>query len=414
MEISLLICDNITDGRFTHKDISAMIQLLPVELLRKSRICNNILSILPYNRESGVSQILVDLINKDVFPLKTLHDNFITTFFKLHIIKDKMVKLKIINNIRTNYDVNFLESCFMSLDEMMDKKIFLDINLVQPKDTILDLIGANTSNRYKKILYNEIINVKEGFIDVDLFIVLKNLKALRMKPELIESFLYYYKKLPCIMIDGYYNGSFPFDDNVLELCSLLKKHYSDQKIINLLIKYMTSPDDSFIKDSLYMVKKFNNEEKFPKCRSFLDLHDTLNLISQKRSKKLIQLPAQVELCEEIKKNDLELRNQLDQYGLDYTIPLTNHDLINLGFALSICIGNDNYIEESLNNTSAYMVLNNKLSNKPIYCISFTLNPKGSYCNMAPGIIREARGFRNEKIPDQYFTIVQAFLKDIYS
>jgi hypothetical protein len=158
--------------------------------------------------------------------------------------------------------------------------------------------------------------------------------------------------------------------------------------------------------------------------SFSDLHDKLVRISRKIKQKNFRFEEQVIFSRKIEHIKSSLNKKLESYGLTVYIPLENHELIDLGQDLSICVGSGFYCDRIKNEELLIMSLVD-FEGKSKNCISvygprcnnqyrYTLGMFRYSNGKVAGTIEQAVGQNNVKIDDELKKIIQEELNIIFS
>lgn len=235
-------------------------------------------------------------------------------------------------------------------------------------------------NHEKNPSLEEALNIKNKGLLKQFYSVIVNDKTKKVNTEMMNIIFLVKKIFPEIdeqllqpLIKQYSHSAFISSDLLVQLQNMLKE-YNEKRVVSLFSTYQ---EDDFLEDTVIMYERlFNNDLE-------------INSIMPKSPKNIRELHSIFSReCSKIKtpKNSLN-QNFPHLVGaklgdLEFFIPETSHDLINIGNTLSICVGNGYYAEKIIKKQSSIVALKNP-QGKFSYCIEFHR-----------GQIIQARGFAN--------------------
>lgn len=221
-----------------------------------------------------------------------------------------------------------------------------------------------------KLFYEVIVNDKNKKVNTEMMNIIFLVK--KIVPEIDEQLLQ-------PLIKPYQHSAFISSDLLVPLQNMLKG-YNERRIVSLFSTYQ---EDDFLEDTVIMYERlFNNDleinEIMPKApKNIRELHTIFTRECSKIKTPKNSLNQKLDFLQGQKLEDLE-----------FFIPETSHDLINIGNSLSICVGNGYYAEKIIKKQSSVVALKNP-QGKFMYCIEFH---KGS--------IIQARGFSNADMKNE--------------
>jgi hypothetical protein len=233
----------------------------------------------------------------------------------------------------------------------------------------------------KNLILEEALNIKNKGLLKQFYSVIVNDTNKKVNTEMMNIIFLVKKIFPEIdeqllqpLIKSYQHSAFISSDLLIPLQNMLKS-YNEKRVVSLFANYK---EDDFLEDTVIMYERlFNNDLEINNIlpespKSIRELH---SIFSRECSK--IKTP----------KNSLnqKLPHLVNQKlnDLEFFIPDTSHDLINIGNSLSICVGNGYYAEKIIKKQSSVVALKNS-QGKFVYCIEFH-----------KGYIIQARGFANK-------------------
>jgi hypothetical protein len=259
----------------------------------------------------------------------------------------KDIELLIMNKVfssglmtkKSSIDGNF------SLDNIHKKDFLIPVHLLEVfeqcssmKEVIVNFFGLY-NRRLEKLVINAFF--KDSHINYDIFAWGLLIQPLKINIDIISNHL---------ENKDYPNRLYQINDIESYNLSILKKFYNDKRILKIIAN-ITKEDIPLFKDTLNMtdiVSDFNiksdDNQKIKKLikkpKSIKELHDFLSVLTTQIKQRNFSLPKQEEL--------LSLEFSIRKEGLSIKIPTMNHDLIEIGQKLNICVGGGHYADKIKN------------------------------------------------------------------
>lgn len=174
-------------------------------------------------------------------------------------------------------------------------------------------------------------------------------------------------------IQGEYSIAFEYFSHILEWRRFLK-HFTCYKILNWVERH---PNDflHLLRDTVRQIQEIENMGKsvtISKKINLERLHDEVSRFYTRLKKKETPLP--------VYKSMYTLKNEtIDDY--DIVFPKTNHDLIEWGKYMNICVGSyDGYVTSGQSN-----IFSLQKNNKPIYCVEIFKYKNGLQLGQCKGM-----------------------------
>jgi hypothetical protein len=343
-----------------------------------------IIKILNYFKNFNIKKpdyiIIQELIGKDLTQLHIDIFDWYHDTYNINIIQ--IDKLHLFNTNYSNKDKISMTD-FIQLIKSNNKHW-------EPKSLVLehDLIANIANSNSIKELILKYTNTSNKRLEL---YIMKNLHKTHLLEELkFLSDLNLSAELLCNILDS--NCLLDYSDfsqmyrHQIKL-SLFLNFYSLKKVINLYIKFKKCKYPFYlINDTMAMINivlGYNMDNTNPirelivKPKSIEEIHDFLSKLTQQLKQSNFYLSSQKELLvlEKYKKDDLRIK-----------VPLHNHDLIEIGQELCICVGGGSYAQKIIRNTSNILTVYNK--EKLSYCIELNkkkeiIQAKGNYNSTMP-------------------------------
>lgn len=275
-------------------------------------------------------------------------------------VQDESFLPPVIKEILKKHDVNIM---------YFDIKILHFLKRVNTEKELRVKLFKQDNKKIKQFFYQNI--VKNGFINYVLLI--KTYWAIHYLNIQWERWIHYVEH------DIHYTDDcFFFLEATrinLDLLSQLKKHYSEKKIIMMLLNMEFCDYEILRKTFLKLRDKVDKKSLFPRqCKNMLDLSTYVQALNSK-----------------VKNDDYELDVEdykgLGEYCIgDYEIiiPQTYYELLNYGLLMKNCLVTEEYSKKV---GRKYIVLFLKKDNKIMYSISFN-----------EGCMSDAKGIANTEMP----------------
>lgn len=259
-------------------------------------------------------------------------------------------------------------------------KIFHDIYSFEKDDQLVKKDNYTFKKYFNhkplvKLIYEKTID--EYYISPYFYRSLFSLK--RMIPELDEQWFYALKDYDIDDLKFIYE----YEEGLLNVSKLLLElGFSKRKVFNILTKKLNEEnrnkvDNGFLND---IVSMYNNLKAMSwtgrikgKYKNVVLIHDFLNIEIRKQSQENYYLNQ-----DEIEHID----GQEFEEGLFISVPLTNHELIEVGALLNHCVGNGTYSSKVLNKESNIITFKDK-ENYLLGCVEF-----------ANGKVIQSKGYSN--------------------
>jgi hypothetical protein len=227
--------------------------------------------------------------------------------------------------------------------------------------------------------------------------LLKGISSIKPSAREFESFLYscsneieeiIFSEFMCVSVDVSGLGMF-----------------SRKKLLKLYIKNHSTLAYLYVKDSITqfnIIKSYNDDpENKPlimpnpnKMKSISEYHNELTKIASKI--KVIKINLNQETIAFFNNYNLDPKRKFN-----ISIPKTNHDLIDIGSLLSICVGTAQYDEKVINKESNIISIFG-LDDKLLYCVELGYNDHE---------IIQAKGFGNKDMPYEDQSIINSLIVD---
>lgn len=346
-----------------------------------------------------------------------------TYLYLTYNIKDIGLDLheKIINKISNQYDFDYLLGIFgfdfyMMVKEPVDRLFFKNASEV---DFINYLFNFNTKST-RKMLYENIFNKRTKSINYQLVKLLILLKKTNFSHDAIINFVNRFRDVVKIDYDSM--------DILVHMINSIKKSFSEKKVLLLLGDYFKDKiSDHILSDisPMLLLVRGTNINFDTRCKNFNELHDKLVVAIRKVKQQNCLFKQQEEFQAKLNPYKQELNHNLKKFDLISHIPLYNHDLIDVGQYLSICVGSGTYCEKILNN-SLYIMLLKDYNGFVKYCISIHAEKNDSPFRYSMGMysigrsvnlygqIEQAKGFRNESMPEPILNTLKNTLAEVFS
>lgn len=349
--------------------------------------------------------------------------NWDSTFLYLKYNKNDIsldLHEKIINKINEQYNFNYLISIFGQNFYKIEKEPVdrLFLKNISEQEFVAYLFNFNTKST-RKILYEKIFNKIKNEINYQLVKLLILLKKTNFSHDSIINFVNNYSDRVSIGYDSL--------DILVHMINSIKQSFSEKKILLLLGDYFKENiSDHILSDisPMLMLVRGTNINFDTRCKNFNELHDKLVVAIRKVKQQNCLFKQQEEFQLKLNPHWQVLNKNLKKFDLISYIPLYNHDLIDVGQYLSICVGSGTYCEKILNNSLYIMLLKDSLGFVK-YCISIHAEKNNSPVRYSMGMysigrsvdlygqIEQAKGFKNESMPEPILTTIKNTLIEVF-